>query len=241
MSKKILYIFPHPDDESFGPAAVIHSQIEKGHDAYLLTLTRGGATRERHKLGLTVDEMGEVRYREMLEVAKVLGLAGMTVLDFPDSGLKELDTRILERAVQTHIEEVMPDIVVTYPVHGISGFHDHIVTHAVVKRVYMELADAGADYLKRLAFLTLPDSGEPTWTSGEMPRFKLTEEALIDCIIPLKDADLLAMTEALKCYATYKETIEKSEVMEKIGDEVYFECFTEDFTPVLDDLTDQLR
>ncbi|EGL81366.1 LmbE family protein [Caldalkalibacillus thermarum TA2.A1] len=35
----ILYIFPHPDDESFGPAAVMHQQIKAGHRVYLLTLT----------------------------------------------------------------------------------------------------------------------------------------------------------------------------------------------------------
>ncbi len=240
MNRRILYIFPHPDDESFGPAAVIHSQIEKGHDVYLLTLTKGGATQQRHKLGLTVAEMGEVRYGEMLEVEKVLGLSGMKVLDFPDSGLKELDNRILEQAVQKHIEEIMPDIVVTYPVHGISGFHDHLVTHAVVKRVYLELRDSGADFLKRLAFITLPDSGEPTWTSEDMPRFKMTEEALIDCIIPLQDGDILAMRNALNCYATYREIIEESGVIEKIGDKVYFEIFGESFSPVLNDLTAQL-
>ncbi len=241
MGRKILYIFPHPDDESFGPAAVIHSQIEKGHDVYLLTLTKGGATQQRHKLGLTVEEMGEVRYREMQEVEKTLGLSGMTVLDFPDSGLKEFDTRILEQATQKYIEEIKPDIVVTYPVHGVSGFHDHLVTHAVVKRVYLELMDAGADFLKRLAFFTLPDSGEPTWTSGAMPRFKLTEDALIDCVVPLQGGDIDAMRDALSCYASYKDTIEKSGVMEKIGDKIYFEIFAEDFTPVLDDLTAQLE
>jgi len=68
---RILYIFPHPDDESFGPAAVIHSQIKNGHEVYLLTLTKGGATQQRHNLGLTVAEIGEVRYREMLAVEKV--------------------------------------------------------------------------------------------------------------------------------------------------------------------------
>jgi len=240
MSRKILYVFPHPDDESFGPAAAMHSQIEKGHEVYLLTLTKGGATKQRYELGLTVAEMGEVRYQEMREVEKVLRLSGMTVLDFPDSGLKEFDTRILEQAVQKHIEEIMPDIVVSYPVHGISGFHDHLVTHAVVKRVYMEMRDSGADFLKRLAFFTLPDSGEPTWTSGDMPRFKLTEEELIDCIISLQDEDISAMRDALYCYATYRETIEKSGVIEKIGKEVYFEIFAEDFTPVLDDLTAQI-
>ena len=240
MGEKILYIFPHPDDESFGPAAAIHSQIENGHSIYLLTLTRGGATKQRHNMGLTVAEMGEVRYREMLEVEKVLGLSGMAVLDFPDSGLKEFDVRILERAVQKHIEGIMPGIVVSYPVHGVSGFHDHLITHAVVKRVYMELKDAGADFLRRLAFFTLPDSGEPSWTSGDMPRFKMSEEAVIDCIIHLQDGDILALKNALKCYVTYRDTIEKSGAIEKIGDKVYYEIFAENFEPVLDDLTAQL-
>ncbi len=237
MSRKILYIFPHPDDESFGPAAALHSQVEKGHEIYLLTLTKGGATKQRHALGLTVAEMGEIRHEEMRAVEKTLRLSGMTVLDFPDSGLKEFDVRILEQAVQKHIEEIRPDIVVSYPVHGISGFHDHIVTHAVVKRVYMEMKDAGADFLKRLAFFTLPDSGEPTWTSEKLPRFKLTEEELIDCIVPLQDDDLSAMRDALYCYTTYRNTIEESGVLEKVGKEIYFEIFAEDFTPPLDDLT----
>jgi hypothetical protein len=39
---KILYIFPHPGDESFDPAGAIHSQVIAGHEVDLLTLTRGG-------------------------------------------------------------------------------------------------------------------------------------------------------------------------------------------------------
>ncbi|MFC1651040.1 PIG-L deacetylase family protein [Candidatus Latescibacterota bacterium] len=241
MGMKILYIFPHPDDESFGPAAAIHSQIENGHSVYLLTLTKGGATKQRHKLGLTVEEMGEIRYLEMLEVQKVLGLSGMTVLDFPDSGLKEIDPRNIENAVRKHVEELRPDIIVSYPVHGISGFHDHIITHSAVKRVFHELRDSGAEYPRRLAFFTLPDSGEPAWTSSGLPRMKLTEEELIDCIIPLSDADILAMKNALSCYPTYKETIEKSGVIETIGTKIYFEIYGEEFSPPLEDLTAKMQ
>lgn len=51
---RVLYIFPHPDDESFGPAPVIRQQIEKGHEVFLLTLRKGRATKVRHKLGLSV-------------------------------------------------------------------------------------------------------------------------------------------------------------------------------------------
>lgn len=237
---KFLYIFPHPDDESFGPAAVIHAQIEKGHEVHLLTLTKGGATQQRHRLGLSVAQMGEIRFQEMQEVQKTLGLHGMTVLDYPDSGLKELDVRMIERAVKEHIEGVTPNVVVTYPAHGISGFHDHIVTHAVVKRVYLEMRDSGAGYLRRLAFVTLPDSGEPVWQTEGMPRLKLTEEDLIDCVVDLRDEDILAMKSALNCYATYKNVIEESGVVEKIGSRAYFEIFGEDFSPVLNDLTEQL-
>src|SRR5215218_1818842 len=105
---RILYIFPHPDDESFGPAPVMRQQADKDHEVFLLTLTRGGATKVRHKLGLSVEQMGEIRYREMLQVEKVLRLAGMTVLDLPDSGLQEMDPREIEKIVAVHIEQIQP-------------------------------------------------------------------------------------------------------------------------------------
>lgn len=233
---RILYIFPHPDDESFGPAAAIHQQLQRGHEVYLLTLTKGGATKQRIALGLNVEQMGDVRYKEMLEVERTLGLSGMTVLDFPDSGLKELDPRELEQAITSHIEHIRPNIVVTYPVHGISGFHDHLVTHAVVKRVYLDMRDHGAHYLQRLAFFTIPDSGEPTWQSGGF-RLKRSEEQLIDCIIPLREEDIDAMKRALGCYPTYQKTIETTGVVEQIGKFVYFEIFNEVHKPELGDLT----
>jgi hypothetical protein len=47
--------------------------------------------------------------------------------------------------------------------------------------------------------------------------------------------------QALMCYKTYHETIEKSGVVEEIGDKVHFEIFGESFSPPLNDLTDQLH
>ena len=38
---RILYVFPHPDDESFGPARAMATQRRQGHEVYLLTLTGG--------------------------------------------------------------------------------------------------------------------------------------------------------------------------------------------------------
>ena len=151
---KILYVFPHPDDESFGPAPAISAQIRQGHEVYLLTLTKGEATKQRHRLGVTKEEMGEIRYKEMKCVEKVLNLNGMTVLDLPDSGLKEMNPIKIENIVKSHIHGLKPDVLVTYAVHGVSGFEDHLVSHAVIKRVYCSLKGEGYSYPRRLAFFT---------------------------------------------------------------------------------------
>ena len=238
---KILYIFPHPDDESFGPALGISAQQRAGHEIYLLTLTKGGATKQRHKLGLSVEEMGEVRYKEMLNVEKVLGLTGMTVLDLPDSGLKEMDPREIEKVVREEIKRIKPDILVTYPVHGISGFHDHLVQHAVVKRVYLQMRDEGADYLKRLAFFTLSEKDAKKANEDNIFHINGSSDDILDCAIDVTEEDKQKMKDGLLCYETYKETIEKTGIMDIQGDKTYYEFFQEDFKPMLDDITKNLK
>ncbi len=236
---KILYIFPHPDDESFGPAIAISNQVRKGYMVYLLTLTRGGATKQRFKYGYSVEKMGEVRYEEMQEMSKVLGFEEMTVLDLPDSGLKELDPRDIENIVKEYIEKIEPDIIVTYPVHGISGFHDHLVCHGVVKRVFLELRDKGAMYLKRLAFFTLSEPDRDTPKGIHRLNYSTADE--IDCVIKCDDEDLESMNKSLSCYKTYGDTIRDSKVTEIIGRKANFEIFQENYSNPLEDLCLDLK
>ena len=237
---RFLYVFPHPDDESFGPAAAMHAQLRTGHEVYLLTLTRGGATKQRHKLGLSVEEMGEVRHEEMRQVAQTLGLTGMTVLDLPDSGLKHMDPREIERTVAEHVQAIRPDILVSYPVHGISGFHDHLVMHAVIKNVYLDLCDQGAEYLRRLAFFTIRYAGDGTFKKGKDFILKQSLDEEIDCSVPVDESDNEALRRALACYATYQEVIKQTGVADMFRESIHFEIFGESFAPPLSDLTQQL-
>lgn len=234
---KILYIFPHPDDESFGPAPAIAAQLRKGHEVYLLTLTRGEATKQRFRLGVDKKEMGEIRLKEMQCVREVLGLTGMEVLRLPDSGLKELDPKKIEEVIEEHIEAVQPDVLVTYAVHGISGFEDHLVSHAVVKRVYCDRKRAGETYPRRLAFFTHYNEME-----GE-GKFKLTSSKIedIDCWVVVNDEDYQKFYDALDCYETYQQVIEESNVKSEVGKRVPFEIFQENFDPPLEDITGGLR
>lgn len=233
---KILYIFPHPDDESFGPAPAMSAQLRDGNQVFLLTLTKGEATKQRIKLGVDKDEMGEIRYKEMLCVEKVLGLSGMTVLDLPDSELKEMNPIDIEKVIEDHIHLIKPDVVITYAVHGISGFHDHLVSHAVVKRVYCSMKDNGSAYPKRLALFTR--MGEVD-TKGKF-RLEVSTEDEIDCIVQCNDVDMEKFNRALDCYETYKETIEASGVRKVVTNKVPFEFFGENRSVPVSDITDGL-
>jgi LmbE family N-acetylglucosaminyl deacetylase len=71
--------------------------------------------------------MGESRYRELAAVRTTLDLTDLRVLSLPDGGLKELDPWTIEKSIRDEILRVKPHVV-TFPIHGISGFHDHIVS-----------------------------------------------------------------------------------------------------------------
>lgn len=235
---RILYIFPHPDDESFGPAPAISLQRRQGHEVFLLTLTRGEATKERFRLGLNKQEMGKVRYQEMQAVAEVLDLTELTVLDLPDGQFKEMDPRQIEKTVQQQVSRVKPQVIVTYAVHGISGFHDHLVIHTVVKRVYLQMRDEGAEYLKRLAFFTLSKS-QIQGHSG-IHKLNASAEAEIDCVLQAQAIDMDRFQRALNCYETYQAVIEKSGVRKMVTPRISFEIFNESHDPPLTSLFEGL-
>jgi LmbE family N-acetylglucosaminyl deacetylase len=215
----------------------MHNQVRNGNEVYLLTLTKGGATKQRHKFGYSVEEMGNVRFQEMLNVSKVLNLTGMTVLDLPDSGLKLIDPRIIENAITEEVLRIKPDVVVTYPVHGISGFQDHLVTHAVVKRVFCELRDKH-EFLKRLCFFTVNQE-----YSQLQKHFSLSYSTAdeIKCVVEVEPEDIAKAIEALDCYVTFAETIEKSKIKEMILRVVHFEIFDEEHDKILTNIFQNLK
>lgn len=232
---KILYIFPHPDDESFGPAPAISQQKRNGDEVCLLTLTKGEATKQRHRLGVNKREMGKIRHKEMKCVEEVLDLDDMTVWDFEDNALKEMDPRKLENAINAHIRQIQPDVVVTYAVHGVSGFEDHLVTHAVVKRVFCELKEKGVGTLRRLALFTIADD----YGDGKFDLNGSSEED-IDAVLEVDDTDMQQFNDALDCYETYQQVIEESGVRDVVGKKVYFELFQEEYSPPLKSLTEEM-
>ena len=72
-----------------------------------------------------------------------------------------------------------------------------------VKRAYVALRER-APYLKRLAFYTITEEEAAQFESVHLTGSKPEE---IDVVMPLDEADLEAMRQALDCYVTYAATI----------------------------------
>ncbi|PCI31188.1 MAG: PIG-L family deacetylase [Flavobacteriaceae bacterium] len=234
---KIMYIFPHPDDESFGPAGAIDKQIKEGNEVILLTLTKGGATKIRHNLGLSVKEMGAVREKEMQKVQKTLGISEMTILDYQDGGLAKVNPFHLENEILKWLQHYQPNVVITYPVHGASGHHDHIALHHIIKRLYYGKKDR-LQFWKRLAYFTVIDTGIPMFFEGGIPRVTWTKKEDIMVTEKLNIDNIQKMKDALLCYDTYQEMVKTTNVIDRIGDKTYFELENETSTKMLSSITE---
>jgi N-acetylglucosamine malate deacetylase 2 len=232
---RILYVFPHPDDESFGPSPAIVRHRSAGHEVHLLTLTRGEATRQRLQYGYSLEQMGEVRLGEMEVVARLLDLTSMEVLDLPDGQLAHINPIVLEELVAERIERIRPDVLVTYAVHGISGHPDHLVTHAVVKRLFCEPERRNGDGPKRLALFTLrgDDPARPA-------HLRASPDEAIDCIMRPDASELERATRALHSYVTYMDVIRAHDPLGQVAGGICFELFQEHHDPPLEDFLDGL-
>ncbi len=141
MTKKILAVLAHPDDESFGLGGTLALYSQRGFETYYVCATRGeaGTVDAEHLKGFK--DTAEMRTDELLRAAKHLGLKEVIFLDYRDSGMPgmednkhpnaQINAPIDEVAgrVVKHIREIKPDIVLTFDPIGGYKHPDHIHIH----------------------------------------------------------------------------------------------------------------
>lgn len=135
-SKKVLAIFPHPDDEVTVSGTILGLK-ELGHEVKLICLTRG----EKGKSSGIEDEIQLARQRtlEMQNAAAILGVDSLILLDYPDSGLSGIGLDSLKKIVEQLISEIKPDVLLSYDSKvGLYGHSDHRLTGLAVQEVFLE-------------------------------------------------------------------------------------------------------
>lgn len=123
--KSLVCVFAHPDDEAFGPGGTI-ATFAKDYDVYILCATKGEA-------GGTAN----VREQELLASSKILGVKHVNFLGFTDGTLCNSIYHDLVAMIKKHIEEIKPELLLTFEPRGVSGHIDHIVV-SMVTTYYFE-------------------------------------------------------------------------------------------------------
>jgi mycothiol S-conjugate amidase len=141
MTKTILAVLAHPDDESFGLGGTLALYASKGYATYLICATRGevGTVDEEHLNGFK--DIAELRTDELMRAAKHLGLKDVFFLGYRDSGMPGMEENRHPEAQINHpidevalrvvryIRELKPDIVLTFDPIGGYKHPDHIHIH----------------------------------------------------------------------------------------------------------------
>lgn len=148
----ILYVFAHPDDESFGPQLAMLGQVDAGHAVHLLTLTRGSDSSLRQGLGVTRGELAQIRVRELAAAARAIGCRSVRLGRLEDGQLHRLEPRRVERPIAVVLAAIRPRLVITFPHHGINGHGDHCAVHAATLRAFCDWR-RGVEGSRRLAFI----------------------------------------------------------------------------------------
>lgn len=153
MTKTILAVLAHPDDESFGLGGTLALYARKGYNTYYLCATRGeaGTVDEEHMRGFS--STAEMRTDELLRAAKHLGLKNVFFLGYRDSGMpgteenKHPDAQInhsideVAGRVVKYIRELKPDLVITHDPIGGYKHPDHIHVHKATKLAFEKADD----------------------------------------------------------------------------------------------------
>ena len=164
MSRRLLFVHAHPDDESIGTGATIAKYAAHGAYVTLVTCTLGELGEIippslAHLAADREDRLGEYRIGELDAACAALGVTDHRFLGGPgrwrDSGMMgtegnadprcfwQADADEAARALLDVIDEVRPEALVTYDANGFYGHPDHIQAHRVSWRAFEQAAAKG--------------------------------------------------------------------------------------------------
>lgn len=129
--ERAMVIAAHPDDAEFGAAGTVAKLVRDGCEVTYVIVTRGDKGSSDRTI--TPERLSATRAEEQRHAARVLGVARVEFLGYPDGEVE--DTRDLRRDVSRQIRQWRPDLVIaqnprrTY--HLGASHRDHRITAGV--------------------------------------------------------------------------------------------------------------
>lgn len=159
MTRRLLFVHAHPDDESSKGAATAARYVDEGADVVLVTCTGGEAGEVLNPSAAPVPahEMHLIRQAELKAAVGIIGFTATHQLGYRDSGFHEDPAAVPEgsfartdvdapaRDLARVLRRERPHVVVTYPEDGGYPHPDHIMCHEVSVRAVTLAEEDGDD------------------------------------------------------------------------------------------------
>lgn len=130
MSKSVLVVAAHPDDEVLGCGGTIAAHADNGDQVYVLIVAEGATSRhqlrDRNKV---IHELSSLE-RAAHEAGTILGVHGVELMDLPDNRLDSLDRLDLIKQIEKRVALHQPQVV--YVHHAGDVNVDHRRLHEAV-------------------------------------------------------------------------------------------------------------
>lgn len=104
MSKTVLIIAPHPDDESLGLGGSITKFVEQGNEVHLLIVSG-------HLPPLYKREEYELIKSEAYNAFEILGIKNSTFLEIPATKIKDIPVHELNKKITDVVDILKPQYV----------------------------------------------------------------------------------------------------------------------------------
>lgn len=145
-SPALLAVFAHPDDESYRPGGTLALLAQRGVRVQVLTATRGQAGSCGEPPLCTPKELPSVREKELRCACAALGIEPPILLDNQDGYLSEADPETIVAEILTMVDDLCPQVMLTFGPDGISGHPDHIAIGQFASEAYHRATDVNALY-----------------------------------------------------------------------------------------------
>lgn len=154
---KFLFVFAHPDDETFSSGGTIAKLTKQKHKVNLITATKGEAGEAGNPPITTREKIGEVREQELRRAAKILGISTIHFLGFIDGKVRYARNKKLEGKILSILKKENPDVVITFDKSGGSNHPDHKAISRVTTKAFAEYKNFAKKHV-RLYHTAMPRS-----------------------------------------------------------------------------------
>ncbi len=162
---RLLGLFAHPDDESRIVGGTLARYAGDGVAVSLVVATRGEAGPGGEPPLCTPEELPRVREAELRAACAILGVTDLTILDYRDGTLPDVDRHELTGQLAGAIRRVRPHVVLTFGPEGRTLHPDHVAIHHAATAAFHVAADPAAYPDQRFAahaaaklyYTTLPE------------------------------------------------------------------------------------